>query len=177
MDAFIGEIRLMGFGITPKNWAPCNGQTLPISQNQALFSVLGTVYGGDGVTTFRLPDLRGRVTTGYGQAPGLQYYAIGQAAGTESIKLTTDNMPAHGHAITGTLKAATTPTGADPTDSYPSQSPATQYSTGTSNTSLAANTLSGGMDNTGGGAAHENRQPVLALNYCIALQGYFPSRG
>ncbi|GAB3635104.1 tail fiber protein [Hymenobacter arcticus] len=175
MDAFIGEIRMMGFGITPRGWLPCAGQLLAVSSNQALFSLLGTAYGGNGVQTFGLPDLRGRVTLGYG--PGQQNYNMGQAAGSESVTLTATQMPAHSHALTGTLRATLSPTGADPGGSYPSQSTATQYSTGTGNANMSGAALSGSMGVAGGSQPHENRQPVLAMNYCICTQGYFPSRG
>ncbi len=177
MEPFLGEIRLMGFGIVPKGWMACAGQTLPINTNQALFSLLGTTYGGDGRTTFALPDLRGRVTLGFGQGLGLQSYAPGQRAGTESVTLQAANMPVHAHPITGTLKATATPTGTDPNGSYPAKSTTNQYSTAGGNANLSGAMLTGNLDMNGGNQPHENRQPVMALNYCIALQGIFPSRG
>lgn len=176
MDAFLGEIRMMGFGIVPRGWQQCNGQLLSISSNQALFALLGTTFGGNGVQTFGLPDLRGRVTMGFGQGPGLQTYVMGQVAGTQSVTLLTTNMPAHIHPIAGTLKANVSPAGNNPTDSYPAQSTVTQYSTGTSNANMGGTTLSGNTDMTGGNQPHENRQPLMAMNYCIATQGIFPSR-
>jgi microcystin-dependent protein len=106
MDPFIGEIRLMGFPFPPKGWQFCQGQLLPINQNQALFSLLGTTYGGNGTTTFGLPDLRGRVVLGVGSGPGLSPYIWGQQGGTEAVALTPAQMPPHGHTFTGTIQAA-----------------------------------------------------------------------
>jgi microcystin-dependent protein len=106
MDPFLGQIQPFAFGITPKGWAACNGQLLPINQNQALFSLLGTTYGGNGQTTFALPDLRGRVSAGQGAGPGLTPAAIGQQMGTETVTLTSNQMPAHSHSISGSTGAA-----------------------------------------------------------------------
>ncbi|MFD2784120.1 phage tail protein [Hymenobacter rubripertinctus] len=178
MDAFIGEIRLMGFGITPKGWLPCNGQTLAINTNQALFALLGTTYGGNGVQTFALPDLRGRVAVGTGQGPGLQPYAWGQIGGIESATLQPNEMPQHTHTFAGTVKvadgAASSPNPAF--GQYPAQGSATQYSTGAPNATMAGASSLGTTGNVGSSQPHENRQPVIGMNYCIATQGYFPSR-
>lgn len=176
MDPFLGEIRLMGFGFNPRYWAQCNGQILPISSNQALFALLGTTYGGNGVTTFALPDLRGRVTLGYGQAITGANYTQGQVGGSENVTVTTANMPAHNHAVAGTMKATASSTSGNPDASYPAQSTVNQYSTGSPNASLGGSTISGTTAQTGGNQAHENRQPLMALNYCIAISGIFPSR-
>lgn len=105
MENFLGEIRLMGFPKAPRGWAFCQGQSLPINQNSALFGLLGTQFGGDGVTTFKLPDLRGRVAVGQGASPTGSGYRMGQTAGTESVALTVAQMPGHDHAFTGTLNA------------------------------------------------------------------------
>jgi len=178
MDAFIGEIRLMGFGFTAKGWLPCQGQLLPINQNQALFSLLGTTYGGNGQTTFGLPDLRGRAIVGMGQGPGLSSYGPGQVGGAESVALTTAQMPGHAHLIVASLKADTGADGTDPAGAYPAApgDATLPFATGTPNATLSSTTLTGSTANSGNGTSHENRQPVLGLNYCIAVQGYFPSR-
>lgn len=177
MDPFLGEIRLMGGTYPPKGWAFCNGQILAINTNQALFSLLGTTYGGDGRTTFALPDLRSRVVLGVGQGAGLQNYNWGQRAGTESVTLSSNEMPAHTHPLTGTVKEADEANSNEPAAPlYPATSRATQYSTGTPNASLNGSAISGTTGSTGGNQPHENRQPVLAMNYCIATQGIFPSR-
>lgn len=179
MDAFLGEIRLMGFGITPKGWLPCAGQLLSLVQNQALFSLLGTTYGGDGRTTFGLPDLRGRAIVGTGQAPGLQTYLQGQRAGTESVTLSLDQMPNHGHTVSAGLRASTGPDSNSPSNTYPAatEDGSGAYSTGAPNATMSPGIITGTTTATGGNQPHENRQPVMALNYCIAITGYYPSRG
>jgi len=179
MDAFIGEIRLMGFGITPKGWLTCAGQLLPINQNQALFSLLGTTYGGDGRTTFALPDLRSRAIIGTGQGLGLQPYSQGQRAGTESVSLSLDQMPNHGHTVSAGLKASTGPDNNSPANAYPAaiEDGSGAYSTAAPNATMSPGMITGTTVATGGNQPHENRQPVMALNYCIATTGYFPSRG
>ena len=178
MDAFLGEIRLMGYNFAPRDWMVCAGQILPINSNQALFSLLGTTYGGNGVQTFALPDLRSRVIVGVGQGPGLSNYAQGQISGTENVTLSITQLPQHTHPFTGTLKVADGPASStDPTlTQYPAAGTARQFGTGTSNASMAAGTVSGTTAPAGGNQPHENRQPAMAMNYCIATQGYFPSR-
>jgi microcystin-dependent protein len=178
MDPFLGEIRMMGFGIIPKGWLACQGQLLPINQNQALFALLGTTYGGNGQTTFALPDLRGRAAIGFGQAPGLGNYYQGQAGGSESVTLTAAQMPSHGHLLAGSLKADAGADGTDPSGAYPAApADATRpFATGTPNATLNSAALAGSTANAGNGAGHENRQPVLGMNYCIAVQGMFPTR-
>jgi microcystin-dependent protein len=178
MDAFIGEIRLMGFGLIPKGWAACQGQLLPVNQNQALFSLLGTTYGGNGQTTFALPDLRGRAIVGAGQGTGLANYGQGQAGGTESVALTIAQMPGHAHLLAGSLKADAGADGTDPAGTYPAAPADTTlpFGAGSPNAALSSATLTGSTANAGTGTSHENRQPVLGLNYCIALTGYYPTR-
>jgi microcystin-dependent protein len=166
MDPFIGEIRLVPFNFAPRGWALCAGQMLSISQNTALFSLLGTTYGGDGRTTFALPDLRGRVAVGAGQPSVGSDYPLGAAGGQESVELTTPQLPAHSHPVNASSAAAT------------SKSPAGAYPAGGGAYTGARNVR---MKNamialTGGGEEHENRQPYLSLNYIIALQGIYPSR-
>ncbi len=154
----------------PAGWALCNGQLLPIQQNAALFSLIGTTYGGDGQSTFGLPDLRGRAPIHVGQGPGLQNYVWGQKGGVEAVTLTSPEMPAHIH---GFGQACSSDPGGEesPANNYlGSQSPGI-YSA-TSNAQMGAGTSS----TAGGNQAHENRAPYLAINYCIALTGLFPSR-
>jgi microcystin-dependent protein len=173
-DAWIGEIALVSFGFAPVGWAMCNGQILQISQNTALFSLIGTTYGGDGVRTFALPDLRSRVPLHLGQGTGLSPYVLGQVLGNETVTLTIPQMPSHTHAYS---PQATSDTGT-------SASPAggavwagasgliNIYSRVTPNTTMSPQTITP----SGGSQPHENRQPLLALNFIIALQGIYPSR-
>ncbi len=172
-DPWLGEIALVAFNFAPQGWAFCNGQLLSISQNTALFSLLGTTYGGDGVTNFALPNLQSRVPLHFGQGTGLSPYTLGQTAGVESVTLQTPQIPAHAHSYTPQATtaagAAISPAGAVWAASGTGD---TIYQKAASNTTMAAQTIG----NTGGGQAHENRQPLLALNYIIALAGIFPSR-
>lgn len=167
-DPFIGELRLLPFNFAPRGWATCNGQLLSIAQNQALFALIGTFYGGNGVTTFALPDLRGRVPISSGQGPGLSNYSVGEVAGVETVTLVGGQAPPHTHAVAATLTATTkNPNGALPAFT----SAGASYGTN-ANAAMGAAMVS---PNTGG-QPHENRQPLLVLNWCIALQGIFPSR-
>ncbi len=167
-EPFLGEIMLVGFNFAPKGWAFCNGQIMPINQATALFSLLGTQYGGNGQTTFALPDLRGRVPIHFGQGPGLSSYNIGQVGGAETSTLLTGNLPAHNHA----LQAGTNATTKNPTNGYPGftagGSSYTDTPTGTMNPAV--------VGPTGGGQPFNNIQPYLVLNWIIALEGIFPSR-
>ncbi|MCB2406808.1 phage tail protein [Hymenobacter lucidus] len=177
MDAFIGEIRMMGFLFAPKGWLFCQGQLLSISANQALFSVLGTTYGGDGQTTFALPDLRGRVALGSGQVPGQSAYATGQRGGTETVTLAMGEMPKHDHTFTGTIKTAAAAEYPQVSQSYPAPGTVTQFAAGKPNITLATSSLPSTLSSVGGSQPHENRQPMAVMNYAIATQGYYPSRG
>jgi microcystin-dependent protein len=163
-SSFIAEIRLFGGNFAPRNWAFCQGQILSIATNTALFSLLGTTYGGNGTTTFALPDLRGRVAVGQGNGPGLSPVIIGQTGGSESVTLLATQMPAHAHTTKGSTGAQTTNR---PTGAY--QAAGNSYST-TSDTPMAAS------DPAGGNQPHENRQPYLGLAYIICLFGIYPSR-
>jgi len=179
MENFIGEIRLMGFARAPKGWAFCQGQAMPINQNQALFSLLGTQFGGDGISTFKLPDLRGRVAVGQGRAASGSQYAMGQVVGTESVTLTTNQIPEHNHSFTGTLNVGGNAESPSADNSFPaatSEPAINAYATGTTNVSMGA-ALQGTLNPAGGSQPHENRQPFMAMNYAIALTGIFPSRG
>ena len=162
---YLGEIKLISWNYNPKGWAFCNGQLLPINQNQALFSILGTVYGGDGRTTFGLPDFRSRVPIYQGQG-----WILGQKGGQEVHTLTMSEMPAHNHFLSASNLAdgnnVNTPGG-----NFPANDPQNPYRTNP-NTSFAPLSVT----NVGSSQPHENRQPYLVLNFIIALQGVFPSR-
>jgi microcystin-dependent protein len=164
---FLGEIRPVSFNFAPRGWAFCNGQILSIQQNTALFSLLGTTYGGDGVTTFALPDLRGRVPISAGQGPGLSPYTEGETAGVETVTLQVNQLPAHTHAI----KIANPSTSTSPAGLYPAVTSRLIYN---STPDVFLNPASVGF--TGGSQPHNNRQPYLAISFIIALQGIFPSR-
>ena len=177
MEQFIGEIRAFPFSFPPKNWAYCNGQIMTIASNTALFSVLGTTYGGDGTTTFALPNLQNRVVLAPGQGPGLSKWDLGEMVGTDSVTLMPTDMPLHNHLITGMNNAGTEPTPKG--DAYLSRdvrggSGVIQYmQTGAAlSTPMASNSISV----NGGTQPHENRQPFLVLRYCIATYGDFPPR-
>ncbi len=170
-NPFLGEIKMVGFNFPPQGWAMCNGQLLPINQNTALFALLGTTYGGDGITTFALPDLRSRVAIHTGQGAGLSPYVIGQSGGVESVTLLTTQIPSHNHGVNCNTGGGTQ---ASPVAGFPAVE-----STGTSLDYAAAS--NGAMNpamigNTGGSQAHANIQPYLCVNFIIALQGIFPSR-
>ncbi|WP_288480345.1 tail fiber protein [uncultured Deinococcus sp.] len=168
MDNFIGEIRLAGFGFPPKGWALCNGQLLPVNQNQALFSLLGTAYGGNGITTFGLPNLQTRVPLGMGQQGGVNY-PWGQAGGEATHALTTAEMPAHTHALTGSAGGATALGPANNLLATPAAG--ALYGAGT-DVSLASSSVGP----SGSGQPHQNMPPYLVINYIIALVGIYPSR-
>jgi microcystin-dependent protein len=178
-EPFLSEIRMMSFNFPPKGWALCNGQFLPINQNQALFALLGTTYGGNGQTTFALPDLRGRVPFHFGAG-----FTLGQSGGQESHTLTVSELPTHIHGVrannTNGLAnvAGITP---DPTKSVAQALVSLQgggttsaqiYGTGSPSKSMNPATIG----NTGGSQPHQNMQPFLTISFCIALQGIFPSR-
>ena len=174
---FIAEIIMFGGNFNPRGWALCQGQILPIAQNTALFSLLGTTYGGNGQTTFALPDLRGRVPVGQGQGPGLSPYSLGQVGGTESVTLTIQQMPTHNHLITaneGNGSSANPLNGFPSAGVVPSQGNASvsNYRNSTDGTTLAP----GCVGQQGGNQPHTNIQPYLCINFIIALQGIFPSR-
>lgn len=171
-DQFVAEIRIFPFNFPPTGWAYCDGQLMPISQNTALFALLGTVYGGDGKSTFALPDLRGRAPMQPGQGQGLSLRDLGQMSGVESITLLVSEIPVHTH----TMMAA----GADPgEDRVPGPSESLARSVGGSIYGPASNLTtmaSQALPPAGGGLPHNNMQPYLTLNFCIALQGIFPQR-
>lgn len=165
-EQFLAEIRMMSFNFPPRGWAQCNGQFLPLNQNQALFALLGTQYGGNGQTTFALPNLRGRVPIHMGGG-----HAIGEAGGVEAVTLNAQQMPQHSHQVNVSSAA----TGGTPV-------PANNFPGGANNAYLAPGpegmtTMNPQTISTSGGSqAHPNMQPFLTVNFCIALQGIFPSR-
>ena len=176
-DPFIGEIRMVGFSFNPRGWALCNGQLMSIAQNTALFSLLGTTFGGDGVQTFGLPDLRGRVPLHQGSGPGLSTYVLGQLAGTENVTLLSTQMPQHTHLVncqtaTGSVTA--------PAANYPAGNQVNR-DTGVAVDTTYDPATNGTMNPAvigiaGGSQPHANIQPYLCVNFVIALVGIFPSR-
>lgn len=168
-EPFLAEIRIVGFNFPPRGWATCDGQLLPINQNQSLYSLLGTTYGGDGRTTFALPDLRGRVPIHVGASDGVTH-ELGQRSGEETHALTSAEMPQHQHALQASSATANVPI---PTSNVLAASaPTEQYGASTDLGAMSGSTIGA----VGGGQTHENMQPYLALNFVIALQGLFPSR-
>ncbi|MFZ1304425.1 MAG: tail fiber protein [Ferruginibacter sp.] len=162
-EPFLSEIRIFSFAFAPRGWALCNGQLLPINQNQALFSLLGTTYGGNGQTNFALPDLRGRVPMHNGAG-----FNLGQKAGAETHTLSISELPTHTHQAKA---SANSPSVTPPTGNYwASNTGFTPYGS-TANLTMSPQTVG----NIGGSQPHENRSPFLTLNFCIALQGIFPS--
>lgn len=173
-DPFVAEIRMFGCNFPPRGWATCAGQLLPISQNTALFSLLGTTYGGDGKTNFALPDLQGRAALQPGQGAGLSLYDLGQSGGTETVTLLTSEMPVHTHSARGIVTGT-------------SQDPAGAVWAGIGNRRPAPNLFANAVGSSqtmspqstslaGGSLPHNNLMPYLTVNFCIALQGVFPQR-
>src|SRR5215213_9041261 len=172
-DPFVGEVRVVGFNFPPTGWAQCNGQLLPISQNTALFSLLGTTYGGDGKSTFALPNIQGQVVLGPGQSKGASEYVEGQAGGSPTVTLLTSEIPSHTHGGQASI------------DDAQFQAPAADRAFATSNPGFAYQTNSTQnlvnmnpqtLSVAGGSLPHNNMQPYLVLNFIIALQGVFPPR-
>ncbi len=164
-EPFLSEIRIMSFVFAPKGWALCNGQFLPINQNQALFALLGTTYGGNGQTTFALPDLRGRIPIHRGSG-----HTLGEKGGEQAHTLTIAEMPAHNHFVSA-MNSSATATAPDNTVVF-ANSPSAAYGTPTNLVAMSPSMVSA----VGGSQAHLNMQPFLTLSFCIALQGIFPSQ-
>ena len=180
-EPFIGEVKLLGFYFPPLGYMACQGQLLSISQNTALFALLGTIYGGDGQTSFGLPDLQGRMPIGQGQGPGLPEYVMGEAAGVTSTTLISVNMPQHIHTLSAAkvqVKVASSPASEqDPNGMYVAQTTASIYSdTPTANAFMAPALVSGTTDIAGGSQPFSILNPYLCMNYSIAIEGIFPSR-
>ena len=177
MDPFIGQIIMFGGNFAPRGWALCDGQLLAISQNQALFSLLGTTYGGDGRTTFALPELRGRVAMHAGAGPGLASRPLGQKSGTETVTLNTTQIPSHNHGnTTGGITVSSEGKGVVKTNvaagNFIGDTP--DGFSATAGTGKLGGV--GATDNNGGNGSHNNMQPYQVVNYIIALVGVFPSR-
>jgi len=186
MDAFVGEIRAFGFNFNPQNWALCQGQLLPIQQYSALFSILGVTYGGNGTTNFALPNIQGTVLNSAGQLPGGQNYTLGEVGGEAGVTLTTPEIPMHNHVfngatpVGGAINAVTVPvTGSFITNSFAKAN----ANSGVVGRSYAPVSPAPGailnpasISMTGDNQPHNNMMPNLAINYCICLQGIFPSR-
>ena len=174
---FLGQIQPFGFGFAPRNWALCNGQILSIAQNTALFSLLGTMYGGNGQTTFALPNLQSRVPMHYGSFNGNQYFQ-GEEAGEETVTLTTNEMPAHAHTFSGTSSAANFKAATDGTvlaqSNNKGTTPGDPYYAADNNTLRPLNP--GSVPPFGGSQPHTNLQPYLTISWCIAMAGVFPAR-
>lgn len=171
-DPFVAEIRIFGFNFAPKGWAFCAGQLLPISQNTALFSLLGTTYGGDGKSNFALPDLQGKAPMHWGQGPGLSDRYLGEEGGSETVQLLVSEIPSHSHIA----KASTDPADLQvPTGnrSLARSQPGFAYTTGNATVPMAPL----GISVMGSDFPHNNMMPYVTLNFCIALQGIFPPRG
>ena len=169
-EPFVGEIRMFAGNFAPRGWAFCDGQLLAVSQNDALFSLLGTIYGGDGRTTFGLPDLRGRVPIHAGSGPGLSPRRLGAKAGAENVTLTTNQLPSHTHPIRGSSDLADS---TDPAGRVPAQATAIDlYAT----TAPSINFNTAAVTNIGGSRSHSNLMPFLCINFIIALFGIYPSR-
>lgn len=172
-EPFIAEIRIFAGNFAPRSWAFCDGQLLPISQNTALFSLIGTTYGGDGRTTTALPNLMGRAPMHPGRGPGLTSRRLGEKVGTETVTLTEAQIPSHSHTVRASMSGGNVATPTNTTSFARAGSDRLYHSDTTTNqVDMASETLSV----TGGGQAHNNVQPFLVLNYIIALQGLYPSR-
>ncbi|MFB9106996.1 phage tail protein [Flavobacterium gyeonganense] len=169
-DPFVSEIRIFSFNFAPKGWAFCNGQILPLSQNTALFSLLGTTYGGNGASNFALPDLQGRAPMHPGQGPGLSLHDLGETGGSETVTLLESEIPSHNHnlSVASLNSQSTTPAN----NSLGRGNPVRVYTSGIPTTAMGANSIA----TAGGSLPHNNMMPSLTMNFCIALQGVFPPR-
>jgi microcystin-dependent protein len=170
-DPFVAEIRIFPFNFSPRGWAVCDGQLLPLSQNTALFSLLGTLYGGNGKSNFALPDLQGRVPMHWGQGPGLSHYDVGQSGGSASVSLLESEIPSHSHVLSAANETATTNVPSAQLIARPLGRGNNLYGTGASALMNAATVAP-----TGGDAPHNNLMPYLTCRFNIALQGVFPPR-
>jgi microcystin-dependent protein len=172
MDPFVAEIRIFPFNFAPKGWAFCDGQILPLSQNTALFSLLGTTYGGDGKSNFALPDMQGNAPMHPGQGPGLSLHDLGETGGSETVSLLESEIPSHSHSLGAqnvALGGVQTPA---PATSLNRPASGNLFDTNTTLVQMDPNSLAP----AGGDQPHNNMQPYLTLNFCIALQGVYPPR-
>jgi microcystin-dependent protein len=170
-ERYIGEIRMFGGNFAPAGWALCNGQLIPIAQNTALFSILGTTYGGNGVTTFGLPDLRQRMPMHAGSGPGLTPRDLGEQGGEQAVSLTLQQMPSHSHGMAASNTSASVQSPANALLAKPITLSAPYH-----DAAGIAPSPTGPLGTTGGGTAHNNMQPYLVVNFIIALNGTFPPR-
>ncbi len=170
-EQYLGEIRMFAGSFAPRGWAMCNGQLLPVNQNQALFSLLGTTYGGNGQTSFALPDFRGKVPVHFGQGSGLSAYSLGQTGGSETATISISQMPAHSHQVNALTAEGNqnSPTGNLPANTKNLDK---EYSTATADTTMNAAMIG----NTGGGQAFSIKAPTNTVTFIIAITGIFPSR-
>ena len=169
-DGYVGEIRMFAGNFAPRNWALCDGQLIAVSQNESLFSLLGTIYGGDGRTTFGLPDMRGRVPVHQGTGPGLTDRRIGHKFGQEHVTLTTNNLPAHSHRVTASTETANE---ASPVGNLLATPPTEGiYRAGTPTDAMSSQAVS----QKGSSQSHDNMMPTATINYIICLYGTYPSR-
>jgi microcystin-dependent protein len=171
MDPFVAEIRIFPFNFAPKGWAFCDGQILPLSQNTALFSLLGTTYGGDGKSNFALPNMQGNAPMHPGQGPGLSLHDLGETGGSETVSLLESEIPSHSHNLRADVVDLADTNVPSPAASLALSSGGTLYQ-GTANTQMDGQMLAP----AGGDQPHNNMQPYLTLNFCIALQGVYPPR-
>ncbi|MBV9240688.1 MAG: phage tail protein [Acidobacteria bacterium] len=172
-DQFVAEIRIFPFNFAPKGWAFCDGQLMPISQNTALFSLLGTTYGGDGKSTFALPNMQGNAPMQQGQGSGLSVRDLGEMSGVESITLLQSEIPVHSHTLMGDFAQADL-SGPTTAALFTRSTPGNAYMDNSTQNLVQMNPLM--LTLTGGGLPHNNMQPYLTMNFCIALQGIFPAR-
>jgi microcystin-dependent protein len=173
-DQFVAEVRIFPLSFAPKGWALCDGQLMAISQNTALFSLLGTTYGGDGRSTFALPNMQGRAPMHPGQGPGLSLHDLGETGGSPTVTLLESEMPSHGHAMNSEARFDANTGAPSPNAAFSRTASGTPYQTSNStNVTMALNTIVA----VGGNQPHNNMMPYLTLNFCIALQGIFPPRG
>jgi microcystin-dependent protein len=186
-EPYIGEIRALPYTFAPLDWLAFEGQLLPVAQYQALFAVIGNVYGGNGQTNFALPDLRGRTIISMGQGPGLQPRVLGGSGGSEKVGLNLSNLPSHSHPLSANAKATLKASSAvanvkDPAGNSLSANATednnARYNTADADTAMNAKSIdaSGNVENAGGNDTHDNMQPSLVIRYCIATQGIFPVR-
>ena len=167
---YVGQIMAFGGNFAPQGWALCDGSLLPISQYETLFTLIGTTYGGDGQTTFALPDLRGRAALHQGQGPGLSSYSLGQSGGAEAVTLTVGQLPPHSHPAMGSSGAGASPS---PSGAVWAGSPVNIYAGGAAaNAAMSATAISA----SGGSQPHDNMLPFVTLNFCIAFEGIYPSQ-
>ena len=171
MDPFVAEIRIFPFNFAPKGWAFCDGQILPLSQNTALFSLLGTTYGGDGKSNFALPNMQGNAPMHPGQGPGLSLHDLGETGGSDTVSLLESEIPSHLHNVTASSQDGTDN---HPVNNYPAQGVGINLYVNAGTTPVTMN--DNAIAPAGGDQPHNNMQPYLTLNFCIALQGVYPPR-